>query len=115
MITVGAKNEILLKEAGALKKKRMKEKWEGGGQNPSARKWKKITWTVEQNSSSRPGYFKQEGPLLAINSDVKYHWDIRKLTPCFWTSISFIIHKRKMKDREVKEFFQVHKASRCQG
>lgn len=74
----------------------MKEKWEGGGQNPSARKWKKITWTVEQNSSSRPGYFKQEGPLLAINSDVKYHWDIRKLTPCFWTSISFIIHKRKI-------------------
>jgi len=50
----------------------MKEKWEGGGQNPSARKWKKkITWTVKQNSSSRPGYFKQEGLLLAINSDVK--------------------------------------------
>ena len=32
---------------------------------------KKITWTVKQNSSSRPGYFKQEGLLLAINSDVK--------------------------------------------
>ena len=34
-------------------------------------KKKKLTWTVEQNSSSRPGYFKQEGVLLAINSYVK--------------------------------------------
>ena len=34
-------------------------------------KKKNLTWTVEQNSSSRPEYFKQEGVLLAINSYVK--------------------------------------------